>query len=294
MKERTLEIEAKNEELRELLQAKKLQLQAQEFLERFEVSWVYHDNALEGVVYTPAELMAALTPGAVAAEASLMPIVLEIRNHKMAMEYMREEAKAATEKPDQQVLRPLSKPIKPTGGLVILKGNLAPEGCVVKVAGHSILHFSGPAKVYEREEDAFKAVQAGKIKAGDVVVIRYEGPSGGPGMREMLGVTAAIVGAGLGDSVALLTDGRFSGATHGLMAGHVAPEAIKGGPIAAVKTGDIITFDITKRRLDVNVTQKELAARLKKVKHPSPRYLSGVMGKYARHVSSASEGAVTT
>ncbi|MCS6289952.1 MAG: dihydroxy-acid dehydratase [Nitrospira sp.] len=205
-----------------------------------------------------------------------------------------EEAKAATEKPDQQVLRPLSKPIKPTGGLVILKGNLAPEGCVVKVAGHSILHFSGPAKVYEREEDAFTAVQAGKIKAGDVVVIRYEGPSGGPGMREMLGVTAAIVGAGLGDSVALLTDGRFSGATHGLMAGHVAPEAIKGGPIAAVKTGDIITFDITKRRLDVNVTQKELAARLKKVKHPSPRYLSGVMGKYARHVSSASEGAVTT
>ena len=205
-----------------------------------------------------------------------------------------EEAKAATEKPDQQVLRPLSKPIKPTGGLVILKGNLAPEGCVVKVAGHSILHFSGPAKVYEREEDAFKAVQAGKIKAGDVVVIRYEGPSGGPGMREMLVVTAALVGAGLGDSVALLTDGRFSGATHGLMAGHVAPEAIKGGPIAAVKTGDIITFDITKRRLDVNVTQKELAARLKKVKHPSPRYLSGVMGKYARHVSSASEGAVTT
>ena len=205
-----------------------------------------------------------------------------------------EEAKAATEKSDQQVLRPLAKPIKPTGGLVILKGNLAPEGCVVKVAGHSILHFSGPAKVYEREEDAFKAVQAGKIKAGDVVVIRYEGPSGGPGMREMLGVTAAIVGAGLGDSVALLTDGRFSGATHGLMAGHVAPEAIKGGPIAAVKTGDIITFDITKRRLDVNVTQKELAARLKKVKHPSPRYLSGVMGKYARHVSSASEGAVTT
>ncbi|MCS6318381.1 MAG: dihydroxy-acid dehydratase [Nitrospira sp.] len=205
-----------------------------------------------------------------------------------------EEAKAATEKPDQQVLRPLAKPIKPTGGLVILKGNLAPDGCVVKVAGHSILHFSGPAKVYEREEDAFKAVQTGKIKAGDVVVIRYEGPSGGPGMREMLGVTAAIVGAGLGDSVALLTDGRFSGATHGLMAGHVAPEAIKGGPIAAVKTGDIITFDITKRRLDVNVTQKELAARLKKVKHPSPRYLSGVMGKYARHVSSASEGAVTT
>ncbi len=204
-----------------------------------------------------------------------------------------EEAKAAIEKPEQQVLRPLSKPIKPTGGLVILKGNLAPEGCVVKVAGHSIMHFSGPAKVYEREEDAFKAVQAGKIKAGDVVVIRYEGPAGGPGMREMLGVTAAIVGAGLGDSVALLTDGRFSGATHGLMAGHVSPEAVRGGPIAAVKTGDIITFDIAKRRLDVSVTQKELASRLKKVKHPAPRYISGVMGKYARHVSSASEGAVT-
>ncbi len=204
-----------------------------------------------------------------------------------------EEAKAAQEKPDQQVLRPLSKPIKPTGGLVILKGNLAPEGCVVKVAGHSIMTFSGPARVYDREEDAFAAVQAGKIKAGDVVVIRYEGPSGGPGMREMLGVTAAIVGAGLGDSVALLTDGRFSGATHGLMAGHVAPEAVKGGPIGAVKNGDIITFDIAKRRLDVQLTQKELTSRLKKVKYPAPRYLSGVMGKYARHVSSASEGAVT-
>ena len=204
-----------------------------------------------------------------------------------------EEAKAAQERPGQEVLRPLSKPIKPTGGMVILKGNLAPEGCVVKVAGHSIMHFSGPAKVYDREEDAFVAVQAGHIKAGDVVVIRYEGPSGGPGMREMLGVTAAIVGAGLGDSVALLTDGRFSGATHGLMAGHVAPEAVKGGPIGAVKNGDIITFDIAKRRLDVQLTQKDLTARLKKVKYPTPRYLSGVMGKYARHVSSASEGAVT-
>jgi dihydroxy-acid dehydratase len=204
-----------------------------------------------------------------------------------------EEAKAAQEKPGQQVLRPLSKPIKPTGGLVILKGNLAPDGCVVKVAGHSIMSFRGPAKVYDREEDAFASVKAGQIKAGDVVVIRYEGPSGGPGMREMLGVTAAIVGAGLGDSVALLTDGRFSGATHGLMAGHVSPEAVKGGPIAAVKNGDIVTFDIAKRRLDVELTQKELAARLKKVKYPSPRYLSGVMGKYARHVSSASEGAVT-
>ena len=205
-----------------------------------------------------------------------------------------DEAARATEKVGQQVLRPLTNPIKPTGGLVILKGNLAPEGCVVKVAGHNILKFQGPAKVYDQEEDAFVAVKAGQIKAGDVVVIRYEGPSGGPGMREMLGVTAAIVGAGLGDSVALLTDGRFSGATHGLMAGHVAPEAVKGGPIAAIKNGDLITFDIAKRRLDVQLTKKEFAARLKKVKQPAPRYTSGVMAKYARHVSSASEGAVTS
>ncbi len=205
-----------------------------------------------------------------------------------------EEASQARETSGQQVLRPLTHPIKPTGGLVILKGNLAPEGCVVKVAGHSMTKFQGPAKVYDQEEDAFVAVNAGQIKAGDVVVIRYEGPSGGPGMREMLGVTAAIVGAGLGDSVALLTDGRFSGATHGLMAGHVAPEAVKGGPIAAVKNGDIITFDIPKRRLDVKLSQREITARLKKVKRPTPRYTSGVMGKYARHVSSASEGAVTS
>lgn len=205
-----------------------------------------------------------------------------------------EEATQAKETPGQQVLRPLSNPIKPTGGLVILKGNLAPEGCVVKVAGHSIMTFSGPAKVFDREEDAFAAVNAKQIKAGDVVVIRYEGPSGGPGMREMLGVTAAIVGAGLGDSVALLTDGRFSGATHGLMAGHVAPEAVKGGPIAAIKNGDRITFDIAKRRLDVDLTQTEIKSRLKKVKTPVPRYTMGVMAKYARHVSSASEGAITT
>jgi len=205
-----------------------------------------------------------------------------------------EEAKDAKETSGQQVLRPLSNPIKQTGGLVILKGNLAPEGCVVKVAGHSIMTFRGPAKVYDREEDAFVAVQSSQIKAGDVVVIRYEGPSGGPGMREMLGVTAAIVGAGLGDSVALLTDGRFSGATHGLMAGHVAPEAVKGGPIGAVKNGDMIVFDIVKRTLNVELSQKEIKSRLKKVKQPLPRYTSGVMGKYARHVSSASEGAITT
>jgi dihydroxy-acid dehydratase len=205
-----------------------------------------------------------------------------------------QEAGQARETPGQQVLRSLSNPIKQTGGLVILKGNLAPEGCVVKVAGHGMMKFRGPAKVYDREEDAFVGVKAGQIKAGDVVVIRYEGPAGGPGMREMLGVTAAIVGAGLGESVALLTDGRFSGATHGLMAGHVAPEAVKSGPIAVIKNGDMITFDIAKRRLDVELTRKAITARLKKVKQPLPRYHSGVMAKYARHVSSASEGAVTT
>jgi dihydroxy-acid dehydratase len=205
-----------------------------------------------------------------------------------------EEAQRAKETVGQQVLRPLNNPIKPSGGLVILKGNLAPEGCVVKVAGHSIMKFSGPARVFDREEDAFAAVQANHIKAGEVVVIRYEGPSGGPGMREMLGVTAAIVGAGLGDKVALLTDGRFSGATHGLMAGHVAPEAVKGGPIAAVKNGDMIVFDIKARTLTVELSQREIAARLKKVKPFVPRYTTGVMGKYARHVSSASEGAVTS
>jgi len=205
-----------------------------------------------------------------------------------------EEARQASETPGQHVVRPLSNPIKPTGGLVILKGNVAPEGCVVKVAGHSMTSFRGPAKVFDREEDAFAAVKAGQIKAGDVVVIRYEGPAGGPGMREMLGVTAAIVGAGLGESVALLTDGRFSGATHGLMAGHVAPEAAKKGPIAALKTGDVIVFDVPDRTLNVELTQKEIKTRLSKWKPPVPRYTTGVMAKYARHVSSASEGAVTS
>ncbi len=203
------------------------------------------------------------------------------------------EAKQAQETPGQQVVRPLSNPIKPTGGLVILKGNLAPEGCVVKVVGHAMMSFKGRAKVFDREEDAFAAVKAGQIKAGDVVVIRYEGPAGGPGMREMLGVTAAIVGAGLGESVALLTDGRFSGATHGLMAGHVAPEAAKKGPIAAIRNGDAIVFDIAARKLSVELTQNEIKARLNKWKPPVPRYTAGVMAKYARHVSSASEGAVT-
>jgi dihydroxy-acid dehydratase len=193
----------------------------------------------------------------------------------------------------QQVVRPMAQPLKATGGLVILKGNLAPEGCVVKVAGHERMIHKGPARVFDREEDAFKAVQAGKIEDNDVVVIRYEGPKGGPGMREMLGVTAALVGAGLGDSVALLTDGRFSGATHGLMAGHVAPEAAHGGPIAAVRDGDTIVFDIKARRLDIDIPEQELKARLSQWTAPAPRYKTGVMAKYAKLVSSASEGAVT-
>ena len=204
-----------------------------------------------------------------------------------------EEAQKAKETPGQEVVRPLSNPLKPTGGLVILRGNLAPEGCVVKVAGHERMMHRGPARVYDREEDSFQAVQRGEIKAGDVVVIRYEGPKGGPGMREMLAVTAALVGAGLGDSVALLTDGRFSGATHGLMAGHVAPEAANGGPIAALCTGDTIIFDVAKRRLDVELSDEEIRSRLSKWTPPSPRYTSGVMAKYAKLVSSASEGAVT-
>jgi dihydroxy-acid dehydratase len=193
----------------------------------------------------------------------------------------------------QEVVRPLSNPLKPTGGLVILKGNLAPEGCVVKVAGHERMIHKGLARVFDREEDAFQAVQKGQIQPNDVVVIRYEGPKGGPGMREMLGVTAALVGAGLGDSVALITDGRFSGATHGLMAGHVAPEAAHGGPIALVRDGDTIVFDIEARRLDVVISEQEMNKRLGQWLPPSPRYTTGVMAKYAKLVSSASQGAVT-
>jgi len=204
-----------------------------------------------------------------------------------------EAAQMANETSGQEVVRSLANPLKPTGGLVILKGNLAPEGCVVKVAGYERMAHKGPARVFDREEDAFQAVQRGQIKPNDVVVIRYEGPKGGPGMREMLGVTAALVGAGLGDSVALLTDGRFSGATHGLMAGHVAPEAAHGGPIAAVRDGDTIIFDVHARRLDVEISEEELKARLRKWTPPTPRYTAGVMAKYAKLVSSASEGAVT-
>jgi len=203
-----------------------------------------------------------------------------------------DEARAAQETPGQLVVRPVSDPIKPTGGLVILKGNLAPEGCVVKIAGHERMHHRGPARVFDREEDAFAAVQAGRIGADDVVVIRYEGPRGGPGMREMLGVTSAIMGAGLGDTVALITDGRFSGATRGLMAGHVAPEAAVGGPIAALREGDMIVFDIPGRLLSVELSDDEIAARLRDWQAPPPHYTKGVMAKYARAVSSASEGAV--
>jgi dihydroxy-acid dehydratase len=206
---------------------------------------------------------------------------------------IREAAEITKETAGQEVVRQMANPLKSTGGLVILKGNLAPDGCVVKVAGYEKMIHKGPARVFDREEDAFQAVQTGKIKDNDVVVIRYEGPKGGPGMREMLGVTAALVGAGLGDSVALLTDGRFSGATHGLMAGHVAPEAAHGGPIAAVRDGDTVKFDIKARRLDVDISAEELSARLRNWSAPPPRYKSGVMAKYAKLVSSASEGAVT-
>jgi dihydroxy-acid dehydratase len=191
------------------------------------------------------------------------------------------------------VIRPLAKPLAPTGGLAILRGNLAPEGCVVKVAGHARRHHRGPARVFEGEEAAMAAVTGGRIKAGDVVVIRNEGPAGGPGMREMLSVTAAINGAGLGDDVALLTDGRFSGATHGLMAGHVAPEAARGGPIAAVDDGDEITFDVDQRRLDVALSDAEIAARVAAYEAPESPDLTGVLRKYARVVSSAAQGATT-
>jgi dihydroxy-acid dehydratase len=190
-----------------------------------------------------------------------------------------EHAREAVETPNQTVVRPLSDPIKPTGGLVILKGNLAPEGAVVKVAGYDLRTHSGPARVFDSEEAAFEAVRTSAIKAGDVVVIRYEGPSGGPGMREMLAVTAAIMGAGLGDSVALVTDGRFSGATRGLMAGHVAPEAARGGPIAAVRDGDVITFDLTGRTLNVDVAPAELAGRHAPLPPPPARAPTGVVGK---------------
>jgi len=204
-----------------------------------------------------------------------------------------EEAASAKEVAGQQVVRPLTAPLSPTGGLMILRGSLAPEACVMKVAGHTRHNHTGPARVFDSEEATFQAVRSGQIKPGDVVVIRYEGPKGGPGMREMLAITGAIIGAGLGDSVALVTDGRFSGATHGYMVGHVAPEAAAGGPIGLVKDGDIITIDEASRRIDVDVPAEELAARRRQWAAPPPRATRGVLAKYAKLVSSAAEGAVT-
>ncbi len=205
-----------------------------------------------------------------------------------------EIARAAIETPDQAVVVPIERPLKPTGGLAILRGSLSPEGSVVKLAGHERRHHRGPARVFDTEEACFQAVKAGTIQPGDVVVIRYEGPAGGPGMREMLGVTAALVGEGLGDSVALLTDGRFSGGTHGLMVGHVAPEAALGGPIALIEEGDTIIIDVDRHALDLDVPLDELARRRARWNPPAPNYTGGVMAKYAALVSSASLGAVTT
>ncbi len=204
-----------------------------------------------------------------------------------------EEAALAVETPDQEVIAPLDKPLKATGGLVILKGNLAPEGCVVKVSGHERLSHHGPARVFESEEDAMSAVTSKRIKAGDVVVIRNEGPRGGPGMREMLAVTGAIVGEGLGATVALVTDGRFSGATRGLMIGHVSPEAALGGPIAAIREGDVVRIDITQQLLEVEISDAEIKHRMANWKAPKPRFATGVFAKYGALVSSASEGAIT-
>ncbi len=204
-----------------------------------------------------------------------------------------EIADDASEKPGQQVVRPLTDPIKATGGLAILHGNIAPEGCVVKLAGYERRRQSGPARVFESEEDAMHAVTAGEIEAGDIVVIRNEGPAGGPGMREMLAVTAALVGQGLGEHVALLTDGRFSGATRGLMAGHVAPEAVRGGPIGAIRDGDEITLDVEARRLDVALSDEEIAERVAQYRAPERPYPGRALAKYAKLVGSAAEGAIT-
>ena len=206
---------------------------------------------------------------------------------------LRENLEGVEEASDQSIVYPVSSPLSETGSLVILKGNLAPEGGVIKVAGNQKMYHQGPAKVFDREQDAFQAVRSGGINQGDVVVIRYEGPKGGPGMREMLAVTAALVGQGLGEHVALLTDGRFSGATHGLMVGHVAPEAAVQGPIAALQDGDIVTLDVPNRRLDVSLSDDEIAERLAAWNPPTPTHTTGALGKYARLVGSASMGAVT-
>jgi dihydroxy-acid dehydratase len=204
-----------------------------------------------------------------------------------------DEARAATEAPGQEVVAPLAKPLAPSGGMVVLKGSLAPEGAILKVAGKGMPALRGPARVFDREEDALDAITAGRIRAGDIIVIRNEGPRGGPGMREMLVVTGALQGAGLGKSVALVTDGRFSGATHGIMIAHVAPEAAVGGPIGLVREGDTVVIDADGRSLDLDVSAAELAKRRAEWTAPAPRYTSGVMAKYAKLVASASKGAVT-
>ena len=204
-----------------------------------------------------------------------------------------QEAKSAKEVANQDCILDMDQALKPHGGIAVLHGSLAPEGCVIKLSGQKRDLHVGPAKVFNKEEDAFKAIKNGRIKPNDVIVIRYEGPKGGPGMREMLHVTGALIGAGLGDSVALMTDGRFSGATHGFMIGHVAPEAADGGPIALVKNGDTITINVKKRVLDLEISKAELNRRRKAWKTPKPRYKTGVLAKYARSVDSASEGAVT-
>jgi len=204
-----------------------------------------------------------------------------------------EEIREARETPRQEVIRSVSNPIKKDGGLAILRGSLAPEGCVVKLSGHERVYHSGPARVFDSEESCFDAVQRREIQPGNVVVIRYEGPKGGPGMREMLAVTAAVVGAGLGRDVALVTDGRFSGATHGFCIGHVAPEAAVGGPIALVQDGDPIVLDVDARRIDMDVPDAELQRRRDGWKAPEPRYTTGALAKYARLVSSAATGAIT-
>jgi dihydroxy-acid dehydratase len=204
-----------------------------------------------------------------------------------------DEARAAVETPGQEVVRPIDRALKSSGGLVILRGSLAPEGAVLKISGANRMQHRGPARVFDSEEAAFDAVQHQRIKPGDVVVIRYEGPSGGPGMREMLAVTGAIVGAGMGESVALITDGRFSGATRGFAVGHIAPEASRGGPLAAVRDGDIIVIDAANRKIDVELADNVIRERLAEWKGPAPRYTSGVLAKYAKLVSSAATGAVT-
>ena len=235
-------------------------------------------------------------------EAGGMPVVakrlmeaglLHVKEKTVTGRTIGEEAQAAPEPPGQEVIKPLKHAIKSTGGIAILRGNLAPGGCVIKLSGQTKYDHRGPARVFEREEDAFEAVKKGKIKPNDVIVIRYEGPKGGPGMREMLHVTGALQGAGLGDTVALMTDGRFSGATHGFCIAHIVPEAFDRGPIAAIRTGDIIHIDVKKRRLDLEISAGEMKKRLAKWKAPKPRYTSGVFHKYAITVSNASEGAIT-